>query len=242
MPVDAVAQFQALQRLAGLVDAPSAFELVAPHAAGAALELIGADGMWVCVRRRRYADLVLRYAVGIEPRAPSSGDVPIASDPLIELAVVAGRDLFMPDYVDADISDPLLRNQGVTSVATAPIAAGSHDLGALIAFRRGGPAFGPLESARLAQAGLAFALVLCAHEGRRDHARALARERTLAYTAAETAAAPDLTDALARIADGAAGVADAAFAAVLLYRIGTYYVPPTWGFVSLRWLERNRYL
>ncbi len=36
--------------------------------------------------------------------------------------------------------------------------------------------------------------------------------------------------------------AEAAFAAVILYRISTFYTPPIWGFFSLRWLERNRYL
>ncbi len=35
---------------------------------------------------------------------------------------------------------------------------------------------------------------------------------------------------------------EAAFAAVLLHRIATFYIPPIWGFFSLRWLERNRYL
>jgi glycosyltransferase 2 family protein len=35
---------------------------------------------------------------------------------------------------------------------------------------------------------------------------------------------------------------EAAVAAVLLYRISTYYLPPLWGFFALRWLQRNRYL
>jgi hypothetical protein len=29
---------------------------------------------------------------------------------------------------------------------------------------------------------------------------------------------------------------------VILYRISTFYTPPIWGFFSLRWLERNRFL
>ncbi len=33
-----------------------------------------------------------------------------------------------------------------------------------------------------------------------------------------------------------------AVAAVLLYRIATFYLPPLWGFFALRWLQRNRYL
>ena len=35
---------------------------------------------------------------------------------------------------------------------------------------------------------------------------------------------------------------EAAFAAVILYRIATFYVPPIWGFFALRWLERNQHL
>jgi uncharacterized membrane protein YbhN (UPF0104 family) len=34
----------------------------------------------------------------------------------------------------------------------------------------------------------------------------------------------------------------AAFAAILLYRISTFYLPPAWGFFAFRWLQRNRYL
>jgi uncharacterized protein (TIRG00374 family) len=40
-----------------------------------------------------------------------------------------------------------------------------------------------------------------------------------------------------------AGMApEAAVAAVLLYRISTFYLPPLWGFFAMRWLQRNRYL
>ena len=35
---------------------------------------------------------------------------------------------------------------------------------------------------------------------------------------------------------------EAAFAAVLMYRLGTFYAPPVWGFFALRWLERNKHL
>jgi uncharacterized protein (TIRG00374 family) len=35
---------------------------------------------------------------------------------------------------------------------------------------------------------------------------------------------------------------EAAFAAVLLYRLATFYLPPIWGFFALRWLERTRRL
>ena len=35
---------------------------------------------------------------------------------------------------------------------------------------------------------------------------------------------------------------EAAIAAVLLYRISTYYLPPAWGFPAMLWLQRNRYL
>ncbi len=40
-----------------------------------------------------------------------------------------------------------------------------------------------------------------------------------------------------------AGMAPAAaIAAVLLYRISTYYLPPAWGFPAMLWLHHNRYL
>lgn len=35
---------------------------------------------------------------------------------------------------------------------------------------------------------------------------------------------------------------DPAFAAVILYRIATFYLPPVWGFLAFRWLERNQFL
>ena len=35
---------------------------------------------------------------------------------------------------------------------------------------------------------------------------------------------------------------EAALAAVLLYRISSFYLPPIWGFFALRWLQKNRYL
>jgi glycosyltransferase 2 family protein len=35
---------------------------------------------------------------------------------------------------------------------------------------------------------------------------------------------------------------EAAFAAVLLYRLATFYLPPIWGFFAIRWLERNKHL
>jgi uncharacterized membrane protein YbhN (UPF0104 family) len=40
-----------------------------------------------------------------------------------------------------------------------------------------------------------------------------------------------------------AGMPDeAAFAAAISYRASTFYLPPIWGYFSLRWLERSRYL
>jgi uncharacterized membrane protein YbhN (UPF0104 family) len=40
-----------------------------------------------------------------------------------------------------------------------------------------------------------------------------------------------------------AGVPDeAAFAAALLFRTFTFYLPPVWGYFAFRWLERNKYL
>jgi glycosyltransferase 2 family protein len=35
---------------------------------------------------------------------------------------------------------------------------------------------------------------------------------------------------------------ETAVAAVLLYRISTFYLPPAWGFAAAQWLKRNRYL
>ena len=41
----------------------------------------------------------------------------------------------------------------------------------------------------------------------------------------------------------AAGMPDeAAFAAAVLYRVATFYVPPLWGFFAMRWLQRNSLL
>ena len=41
---------------------------------------------------------------------------------------------------------------------------------------------------------------------------------------------------------GAGMSPEAALGAVFLYRIATFYLPPLWGFVALRWLQRGRYL
>jgi len=41
---------------------------------------------------------------------------------------------------------------------------------------------------------------------------------------------------------GAGMPEEPAFAAVLTYRLATFYIPPTWGFLALRWLERNKQL
>jgi glycosyltransferase 2 family protein len=32
---------------------------------------------------------------------------------------------------------------------------------------------------------------------------------------------------------------EVAFAAVLLHRMATFYLPPIWGYFAMRWLERN---
>jgi uncharacterized membrane protein YbhN (UPF0104 family) len=34
----------------------------------------------------------------------------------------------------------------------------------------------------------------------------------------------------------------AAAAAIILYRLATFYLPPIWGFFALRWLQRHSYL
>jgi glycosyltransferase 2 family protein len=35
---------------------------------------------------------------------------------------------------------------------------------------------------------------------------------------------------------------ESAFAAVMLYRLATFYLPPIWGYMSFRWLQRNGHL
>jgi len=41
----------------------------------------------------------------------------------------------------------------------------------------------------------------------------------------------------------AAGMTEeAALAAVVLYRVSTFYLPPVWGFFAMRWLQRNAHL
>ena len=35
---------------------------------------------------------------------------------------------------------------------------------------------------------------------------------------------------------------EAAFGAVMMYRISTFYLPPVWGYFSMNWLERNGHL
>jgi hypothetical protein len=209
-------RYAALARLAALVDAPPVFERIGPAACAAARDLVDANGIWVCVRHREHADLILRHAIGIEPRSNVTRELPIASDPLVETAVLAGRDMFVHDYPNAELSEPALRSQGVTSVVSAPIAAGGRELGAVVAFRVGGACFGETEAALLGQAGQTLALVLATHEARREHARALGRERLLAQAAHETSAAPGLPVALHRTAEGARAVAEAVFAAVLV--------------------------
>ena len=158
---------------------------------------------------------MLRHADGIEPRQPHSGDIPIAADALIETAALDGGTLRIDDYELHEASDPHLRAQGVRAVLTTPLVAGTLDQGVLIVFRRDGP-FDPGADTLLSQAAQTLALVLATHEARRAHGQALAREQLLARAANETAAAPDIEIAMRHTAEGAAGVADAVFAAVLL--------------------------
>jgi len=35
---------------------------------------------------------------------------------------------------------------------------------------------------------------------------------------------------------------EAAFGAVMLYRMATFYLPPIWGYFAFRWLEKTRQL
>jgi HD-GYP domain-containing protein (c-di-GMP phosphodiesterase class II) len=208
-------QYAALRRIAGLVDAPGAFTQLAPEAADAVRALLAADGVWLCVRGRRNADLVLRHADGVEPRQALSGDLPIAADPLVEAATLADGPLRIDDYAAHAASEPHLRAQGVRAVLSAPLEAGAQGHGVVIAFRRGG-AFADGTETLLAQAAQTLALVLTTHAARRAHGEALAREMLLARAANATAAAPDQDAAMHHTATGAAAVADAVFAAVLL--------------------------
>src|SRR5690348_7423211 len=82
-------QYAALRAIADLVDAPAVFTQLAPAGAAAVRTLLAADGVWLCVRGRRNADVVQRHADGIEPRQALSGDLPIAADPLVEAAALA---------------------------------------------------------------------------------------------------------------------------------------------------------
>lgn len=57
--------------------------------------------------------------------------------------------------------------------------------------------------------------------------------------------APQLGVAELRLALGPTGAgmtSETALAAVLLYRISTFYLPPLWGSFALRWLQRSWYL
>jgi uncharacterized membrane protein YbhN (UPF0104 family) len=35
---------------------------------------------------------------------------------------------------------------------------------------------------------------------------------------------------------------EVAMASAIAYRVSTFYLPPTWGYFSMRWLNRNGYL
>ena len=41
---------------------------------------------------------------------------------------------------------------------------------------------------------------------------------------------------------GAGMVEEAAFAAVITYRVSTFYLPPIWGWFATSWLRRHSYL
>jgi HD-GYP domain-containing protein (c-di-GMP phosphodiesterase class II) len=216
--VDQAASPGALDRIAALVDADPEFERLAPHVAASVLELVGADGVWVVVRRRDEPDIVLRHWVGVRPRQHAALDLPIAADPLIERAVLASGPLALARYVEDAVRDPFLVEQRVSTVATAALRAGLRDEGCLIAFRRGATAtpFDALDADRLAAAARTLALVLTTHAARREHARALARERLVTRAAEATAAAADVAAALARTAEAAAAIADTDLALVLV--------------------------
>ena len=45
-----------------------------------------------------------------------------------------------------------------------------------------------------------------------------------------------------RRASAAVATLRIAVAAVIMYRLATFYLPPLWGYVALRWRERNEHL
>ena len=101
-------------------------------------------------------------------------------------------------------------------------------------------------AARLAAAGLAWGRVstvadLSAHPALR---RVTCQVPGGTFALAAPPLLPDaFTDDRARYGKGAVlSRRRAALAAVLLYRISTFYLPPVWGFFAMRWLQRNRFL
>jgi len=209
-------QLELLDRIGTLVDAPPDLARTLPVVADAIAELLGARGVLVAVRPRRGSDLVHRYARGVEPRDAAASVVPIASDELLELAVLSPRPLWVARYGESRLRDPHLERQGVDSLVAAPIACGEEVHGAIVALRTTGQA--PLtqdHALLLRHAARELALVLSTHSARRAHARALSRERLLADAVTRIADAPSLAHALAATVAGAACVADGSFAGLV---------------------------
>jgi HD-GYP domain-containing protein (c-di-GMP phosphodiesterase class II) len=209
-------QLELLDRIGALVDAPPDLARTLPVIADAIAELLGAQGVIVAIRPRRGSDLVHRFARGVEPRNPAAAEVPIASDPLLELAVLSPRPLWVARYADSRLRDPHLERQGVDSLVAAPVACGEEVAGAIVALRTTGHAPLAQEHALLLRhAARELALVLATHSARRAHARAVSRERLLADAVARIANAPTLSHALTATVEGAAAVADGSFAGLI---------------------------
>jgi HD-GYP domain-containing protein (c-di-GMP phosphodiesterase class II) len=209
-------QLELLDRIGALVDAPPDLARTLPVVADVIAELLDAPGVLVAVRPRRGSDLVHRYARGVEPRDAAAPEVPIASDGLLELAILSPRPLWVARYADSRLRDPHLERQGVDSLVAAPIACGDEVHGTIVAMRTTGQAPLTQEHALLLRhASRELALVLSTHDARRAHARAVARERLLADAVARISDAPSLAHALAATVAGAAAVADGSFAGLV---------------------------
>ena len=52
-----------------------------------------------------------------------------------------------------------------------------------------------------------------------------------------------VTEGALMVGLASAGLPDStALAVTLLYRVSTFYLPPVWGWLAMRWLQRHQYL
>ena len=206
----------ALERIAALADAPLDAAALASEAARAVAALVGADGVIVGLPRPEAPDLVVGHGECEALRRALADRLAVES--LLSPALLqAARD---GDASDGD--DAVLPEHGISSVVAAAVPAGGDGVGALVVLRRAQSSpFETAEVALLRLAGRSLGLVLAARSARRQHERALARERIVARAVSRTALAATLDAALEATAAGARRVTNASFAAVVLARGGT---------------------